>query len=228
MARSEDGLRQTKNAVENRGGNAAILPVDLSTRAGAEAASKELLAHVSGQIDVLLLNAGTSNHSPFVDSDIDAIEYELRLNYLSPLVILRSCLPHMVKQKNGGHVVCVGSLAALMPFPGEASYAASKAALLSLIRSLRVELRNHPIDLTMILPGYTDTEMTANHRSLLPAMSSEQVGAAIAKAIEERPSIVIPGLSNRLAARLFRTFPRASDWLLAKVASFVVPTVSKP
>lgn len=227
MARSADGLQKTKAAVEARGGHATILSADLSSRQGAEACSQALLQQVNGRLDVLVLNAGTSNHAPFLNSELDAVEYELRLNYLAPLVILRRCLPHMVSQNSGGQIICVGSLAALMPFPGEASYAASKAALLSLLRSLRVELRDSPVDLTTVLPGYTDTAMTANHRSLLPAMSPDQVGDAIARAVDERPSLVIPGLSNRIAARLFRTFPGFSDRLLARVASLVVPSVTQ-
>lgn len=228
MARSEDGLKQTQRAVEQQGARATVLPADLSSRAGAEACTDALLDQIDGPLDVLVLNAGTSNHAAFLDSDLDAVEYELRLNYLSPLTIMRRCLPHMAAQPHGGHVICVGSLAALMPFPGEASYAASKAALLSLIRTLRVELRDSPVTFTVVLPGYTATEMTANHRSMMPAMSSEQVGAAIAEAVAERPPIVIPGLSNRLAARAFRTFPGTSDWLLSTFASLVVPTVEKP
>ena len=228
MARSEDKLRDTQSAVENKGGEAIILPVDLSSREGAEKATESLLDRTNGQLDVLILNAGTSNHADFINSDLDAIEYELRLNYLSPLVMLRRCLPHMVHQKEGGHVICVGSLASLMPFPGEASYAASKAALLSLLRSLQVELRDQPIKLTMVLPGYTSTEMTENHRSLLPAMSSERVGLAIAKAIADQPRVVIPGLSNRLAARLFQTFPGVSDRMLTRFADVLVPTVTQP
>ena len=228
MARSEDKLRDTQSAVENKGGEAIIVPVDLSSREGAEKATESLLDRTNGQLDVLILNAGTSNHADFINSDLDAIEYELRLNYLSPLVMLRRCLPHMVHQKEGGHVICVGSLASLMPFPGEASYAASKAALLSLLRSLRVELRDQPIKLTMVLPGYTSTEMTENHRSLLPAMSSERVGLAIAKAIADQPRVVIPGLSNRLAARLFQTFPGVSDRILKRFADLLVPTVTQP
>lgn len=227
MARSEEKLRETQIAVEAQGGQAIVLPVDLASRAGAEACSKKLLERTNGQLDVLVLNAGISNHSDFLTSDLDAVEYELRLNYLSPLVILRKCLPHMVTQPDGGHVVCVGSLASLMPFPGEASYAASKAALLSLLRTLRVELREQPVQLTTVLPGYTATEMTEKHRSLLPAMSAERVGMAIAKAIEERPHIVIPGLSNRLAARVFQTFPGISDRLLSRFAGLVVPSVDQ-
>ena len=228
MARSEDKLRQTQAAVEERGGQAIVLPVDLSSRAGAESCSDLLLECLDGQLDVLILNAGISNHADFLNSNLDDIEYELRLNYLSPLVILRRCLPLMVNQTGGGQVICVGSLASLMPFPGEASYAASKAALLSLLRSLQVELRDHPVKLTAVLPGYTATEMTAKHRSLLPAMSAERVGIAIAKAVTDQPYLVIPGISNRIAARLFRTFPGISDRLLARFASFLVPTVKQP
>ena len=228
MARSEDKLRETQAAIEKRGGQAIVLPVDLSSREGAEVCCDLLLERVEGQLDVLILNAGISNHVDFLSSDLDAIEYELRLNYLSPLIILRRCLPHMVTQKSGGHVVCVGSLASLMPFPGEASYAASKAALLSLLRTLQVELRDQPVQLTTVLPGYTATEMTAKHKTLLPAMSSERVGRAIAKAVEERPNLVIPGFSNRLAARLFQTFPGISDRLLSRFASLLVPSVEEP
>lgn len=228
MARSEAGLRETQRAVEGQGARATVLPVDLSSRDGAEAGTDALLDRVEGELDLLLLNAGVSNHAPFLDSDLDAIEYELRLNYLSPLTILRRTLPRMVARPEGGHVICVGSLASLMPFPGEASYAASKAALLSLIRTLRVELRDHPADLTVVLPGYTATEMTANHQTMLPAMSSEQVGSAIASAIVDRPPVVIPGLSNRLAARAFRTFPGTSDRLLGRMSSLIVPSVTKP
>ena len=69
--------------------------------------------------------------------------------------------------------------------------------------------------------------MTENHHSLLPAMSSDRVGATIAKAVEERPDLVIPGLSNRIAARLFRTFPTLGDRLVT-FAPWIVPSVTQP
>ena len=181
------------------------MPVDLSSRKGAEACSEELLDCTHGQLDVLILNAGISNHADFLRSDLDAIEYELRLNYLSPMVFCGgACRIWSLSQMEVRS--CVGSLTSLMPFPGEASYAASKAALFGLLRSLQVELREQPVKLTTVLPGYTATEMTENHRSFLPAMSPDRVGASIAKAVEERPNLVIRG-SQPNRCSLFRTFP---------------------
>jgi len=59
-------------------------------------------------------------------------------------------------------------------------------------------------------------------------MSSERVGLAIAKAIADQPRVVIPGLSNRLAARVFQTVPGVSDRILTRFADLLVPTVTQP
>lgn len=225
MARSVERLNHTRDAIHQNGGEALVLPVDLSTLEGARAASRQILNHAP-RLDVLLLNAGTSNAKPFLETALDDIEYELRLNYLAPLAILRQCLPRM-QAEGAGHVICVGSLASLMPFPGEATYTASKAALASLVRTLRIELKSSDIDFTMVLPGLTDTDMTADHQSLLPAMSPERVARAIVEAIDDRPAMVIPGLTNRIAARLFRTFPGLSDRLLELTGDLLVPSVDE-
>ncbi|MEL6344471.1 MAG: SDR family NAD(P)-dependent oxidoreductase [Myxococcota bacterium] len=226
LARSIDGLRRTRQAVLDRGGDAVILSVDLSSRDGARDAARQILQHAP-ELDVLLLNAGTSNARPFLSTALDDVEYELRLNYLSPVTMLREILPKM-KARGGGQVICVGSLASLTPFPGESTYSASKAALFSLFRTLRLEMAETDISFTMVLPGLTETEMTAEHQSLLPAMSPARVADAIVNAVRRPSPVVIPGRLNRLVARMFQTFPGLTDRLLGLSGNLLVPTVPNP
>ena len=104
-----------------------------------------------GSINSLVLNAGFSFSKLFEETNHEEREYEFKLNYFAPSLLIELLLPQMIKQQDA-HIVAVGSLTGLIPFPGNANYAASKAALYTLFRNLRIELADHPIHVGMVLP----------------------------------------------------------------------------
>jgi short-subunit dehydrogenase len=151
------------------------------------------------------------------------MQRELEVNYLAPAELMRRMVPGMVR-RGRGRVVVIGSLTSFVPFPGNASYSASKSALLALVRSIRVELQGTGVHFGVVLPGYTRTAMTEGRSSYLPAMLPEEVADAVALCYERERRLVVPGALNRAAARVFSMFPETSDRLLTRLARFVIPS----
>lgn len=209
LARSEDALAHRASEVEARGAEARAVPVDFAspeeTRRALDALERE-----EGPFDGLVLNAGMANAIRFDETDRARIERELEVNYLAPADILRRTLPEMV-ERGRGCVVVVGSLTSFIPFPGNATYCASKAALLALVRSLRAEIGPCGVHIGVVLPGYTRTQMVEGAQSLLLSMSAEKVGSSVQRAYDHKKTLIIPGALNGLAARLFGAFPGMTD-----------------
>jgi NAD(P)-dependent dehydrogenase (short-subunit alcohol dehydrogenase family) len=94
------------------------------------------------------------------ETPIEEFEEQFTLNLRPTYLVTAAAIPRM----NGGTVVCVGTRAALRPFPGAAGYAASKAALLALVRALDAEYRDDGIRVNAVLPSVIDTP--ANRASM--------------------------------------------------------------
>ncbi|MEM6733728.1 MAG: SDR family NAD(P)-dependent oxidoreductase, partial [Myxococcota bacterium] len=137
---------------------------------------------------------------------------EIGVNYLAPLGLVSQLLPEMRGASRS--IVAVSTLTVHVPFPGNASYAASKTALFTLLRSLRLELENDPVHIGAVLPGYTDTEMSRDVSSPIPAMPPARVARAVRDCIENERDCVVPGITNTVAARLFQSLPEVFDPLL--------------
>lgn len=162
----------------------------------------------------VVLNAGLAFDGDFMNSKPEDRLAEMQLNYHANARLVQGLVPHFIEQ-GYGHILCVGSLTALVPFPEHASYAASKAALYSLMRSIKIELAEEPIDVSMILPGLTATEMTEGLQSALPRTSPEEVAAAIWRCWLKPKFPAIVGRLNQSAAWLNRANPEVFDILVA-------------
>ena len=117
--------------------------IDLSRVEGLEAFAPRV-EHEFGGIDVLVNNAGESLTGDATSTGLDQLEAQLRINYLSPVLLTLAALPGM-HARGGGHIVTISSMAARMSTPGEAAYAAAKAALTAYIEALAGELWDTPI-----------------------------------------------------------------------------------
>jgi short-subunit dehydrogenase len=219
LARGRDALEATALAIERRGAEAHVAPADLAdpeqTRSCLEA-----LEDAFGPMDGLVLNAGIANHLLFEETSLDLMTREMTVNYFAPTELLRRALPEM-RRRGQGRAMVVGSLTCLVPFPGNASYSASKGALFSLVRSLRCELRGSGVFLGITLPGLTRTRLAEAYDSPLPSMTAETVGRAVAEGYEHRRALVIPGLANAVGARLFGAFPSFSEQLVGGLAHWL-------
>jgi uncharacterized protein len=141
-----------------RAGGAAVtaLQADLSTFDGNEGVAATVLQR-SQPVDVLALNAGRGVAGPFLDTELERDLALIQLNIGSVIHLSKRLLPAMVT-RGAGRVLITSSVAGTMPGPYYATYAASKACLLSFAEALRYELEDTGVTVTALLPGATDTE----------------------------------------------------------------------
>lgn len=159
VARKEDVLLQTaeelRTAYPNINVNAQAF--DLGNKKQAELCA-QWINNTVDTIDVLVNNAGTFTPGNISEEPDGALENMLSVNLFSAYHLTRGVLPKMKSEKNG-HIFTVCSIASLSAYPGGGSYSISKFALLGFTKNLRLELREHNIKVTAIIPGavYTDS-----------------------------------------------------------------------
>ena len=114
---------------------------------------------------LLVNNAGVFAKAPLLEMDLGQWDDLHRVNARSMVVVMQALAPAMIASGRGGRVVNMASMAAKRGTPGEAAYAASKAAVVALSRIAAMELGPHQITVNSICPGYVLTEMGADTRS---------------------------------------------------------------
>lgn len=173
-SRSEAGLNRLKQTIEGEGGRMALVPGDLSTRAGA----RDIAAR-AGKVDVLVNNAAYvdgKQHSVVVADDA-GWDLELAVNLIAPVVLVQALVPGMIA-RGGGAVINISSIAVVRPNPTHAAYAASKAALETFTRAAAVDLGSSGVRVNAIALGVTATEAWDH---LLPqGMTLDQMAARVA------------------------------------------------
>jgi uncharacterized protein len=154
---AEDGdLSTVGEGAQRSGASVVTVTADLATDAGVE----KLVGEVEGlgrPVDVLCLNAGVGNAGPFIETPLEDDLRLIALNIDHVVHTAKRLLPGMV-QRGEGRVLITSSIAALMPGPWYATYAASKAFLQSFAEAIRYELKDTGVTVTALLPGPTDTD----------------------------------------------------------------------
>lgn len=114
-----------------------------------------------GPIDILINNGGISQRSLAQDTIFEVDKRLMDINYLGTIALTKALLPHFLKRQKG-HFVTVTSLTGVFGTPYRSAYAATKHALHGFFDSLRAELVNHSIDVTLISPGFIKTNVSIN------------------------------------------------------------------
>jgi uncharacterized protein len=131
-----------------------LVRADLATPSGVET----LLAAIGNRpVDALALNAGIGNGGRFVDIPLEDEQRLIGLNVGSTVHLAKRLLPGMV-QRDSGRILFTASVASTQPGPYYATYAASKAFVLSFAEALRYEMKETGVTITALMPGPTDTE----------------------------------------------------------------------
>ena len=211
-ARNEDALAAlARELVAAHSVRAKIMPADLSLPGAAEAI-EDALKGEGVEVGVLVNNAGVIFEGDFAAIALDDHLRLLQINVVALTSLTRLFLPPMLK-RGSGRILNVASIAAFMPVPQIAAYAAAKAYVLSLTASLSEELRGTGVTATALCPGFTDTAMVrASERAkALPAMmimSPKGVAELGCAACLKGETICIPGLGNRLLSNGLQFLPR--------------------
>jgi NAD(P)-dependent dehydrogenase (short-subunit alcohol dehydrogenase family) len=118
-----------------------------------------------GKVDAFFANAGIGGMARFTDMSLDLWRRITRVDLDGAFLTLREAARHMVDRGEGGSLVAISSVSAIHGAPAMEHYAASKTAVLALVRGLAVELARHRVRCNAILPGWTETEMLEPGRS---------------------------------------------------------------
>src|ERR1700726_3480921 len=155
--------------------NFTALPAALDSLAAAKKAAETVIARF-GKIDVLAhLVGGFSGGQAVADTDDATFQRMFDMNLNSAFHILRAVLPHM-RKAGAGRIIAIGSRAAENPGPKVGAYSASKAALVSLMRTVALENKDVGVTANVILPGTIDTP--ANRKDMPGADVSQWVQPA--------------------------------------------------
>jgi short-subunit dehydrogenase len=225
-ARDEAALAEVAAACRARGAETLVVPTDVTRPADCErlvAAGVERF----GALDALVNNAGASMWARFDEvRDLSVYEGLMRVNYLSCVYLTHAALPHLAKSR--GQIVAVASLAGLTGVPTRSGYAASKHAVFGFFDSLRIELAQTGVAVTVVAPDFVLSEI--HRRSIGPdgrplgsspmqeakIMTAEECAERILAAMTGRRRLAIlswrgrigrfvrlvaPGLIDRVAAR---------------------------
>ena len=146
-----------------------------------------------GGIDRVIVNAGIGKGWPLGGGKVWANKATLETNLVSVLVQIETAI-EMFQKQGSGHLVLVSSVAANRGVPGvKAAYSASKAGVTSLGSSLRAQFHKGPIKITVLEPGYIESEMTAKAEKTMLMVDNETGVKALVNAIErERGREVVP------------------------------------
>ena len=223
-ARREDRLRELAAELSREGGRAEVIAADLA-EPGERDRLAGRLAELGLTVEVLVNNAGFGDSGELADADRERLVGMLRLNCEALLDLQARYLREMVGRRRGT-VINIASTAAFQPMPGNATYAATKAFVLSLSEATHSEVRGSGVSVTAVCPGPVKTEFIqaagiGEAEEALPGMFWTPVEDVARDAVEGAAKgrrVVVPGLMNRAGAITGHHVPRALALPLLKRA----------
>jgi len=174
ISRSDGPLAEVRSLIESAGGSASVHAVDVAdSKQLAEAV--ESIAAERGRLDIVVNNAGITRDNLALrmsDEDFDAV---INVNLKAAFVTSRAAIRPMMRGRFG-RIVNIGSTSGVVGNPGQANYAAAKAGLVGMSKSLAREVGGKGITVNVVAPGFIETDMTSD----LPEAVKSQVLASMA------------------------------------------------
>ena len=151
-SRTEQELNETSIAIEEIGGEALVVPTDISQPHSVQNLAAKTFSHF-GRVDTLVNNSGVGGPSaPLWEIDLSDWEETFAVNVTGTYLCCRAFLPSMIERRSGS-IIIIGSITGKRPLWGRTPYAASKLALVGLARTLALEAGRYGIRVNVISPG---------------------------------------------------------------------------
>ena len=159
-ARNGEAAAATAAAIAGRGGQAFGAAADVSRAADAERVVAACVERF-GRLDILVNNAGITRDGLLLRMKDEDWSDVLAVNLNGAFYCARAALRSILKQKQSGRIINVGSVVGSMGNPGQANYVASKAGLIGLTKALAKEVASRGVTVNAVAPGFIETDMTA-------------------------------------------------------------------
>jgi short-subunit dehydrogenase len=224
----QDNLQQLKQKASKFGDSLSIFTLDITDKASVQHFPETLIT-LCGDIDGLINCAGVVQ--PFVkinDLEYKEIDKVMDINFFGLLYITKSFLPYLLKRPEA-HIVNISSMGGFLPVPGQSIYGASKAAVKLMSEGLYAELRDTNINVSVVFPGATDTNITENSHVKAPRISEEDIkkmrksmnsaeaaAETIIKGMENNKLQIFTGKDSNLMNALYRLSPVFATNLITK------------
>jgi short-subunit dehydrogenase len=221
-ARSRDRLEEVARPLAAAGAQVLVVPTNI-TNAGERQHLLEAVVERFGGLDVLINNAGIASFGHFATSSEAILRQIMEVNFFAPAELIRSAIPLLTSGKQPA-IVNVASMCGRRGVPAWSEYCASKFALCGLTEALRAEMARFDIDVLLIVPGLTRSEL---HEHLLRnegrmkinfagGMPPEDVARDILRALVRNRTETVLGRDARWILRFNRFLPRLVDRLMAR------------
>jgi 3-oxoacyl-[acyl-carrier protein] reductase len=156
---SADAAAETVQHIEEAGGTAIALAGNVADATEAAKLVADTVAHF-GRLDVLVNNAGITRDNLLMrmsEGDWDAV---LDTNLKGAFLCSKAALRHLLKARDSGRIISISSVVGIIGNPGQANYAAAKAGLIGLTKTLAKEIASRGVTVNAIAPGFVTTDMT--------------------------------------------------------------------
>lgn len=216
VARRQEMLKDLASRCEKAGGKAKVLAADVTDAAAISEAANSFRKEF-GKIDILIANAGIGgNDDKTRGYDPESVKKVVDINLLGAVNAIYAVVPDMI-ERGSGQLVAISSLAGFRGLPKSAAYSASKAGMTAFFESVRLDVANKGVSVTIIQPGFIRTPLTSGRANKMPfLMELDDAIPHFVNAIEKR---------KRFAAFPWQlaTFVRAGKfmpaWLYDRIAS---------
>jgi len=162
---NEEAATATAQSIEQRGGKAFAVALDVSDASSVERAADIIHSHV-GRVGALVNNAGIGSAGTVLTTSAEEFQRILQVNVIGLFLVTKAFIPDMI-EVGAGAIVNVGSIAGVVGIRDRAAYSASKGAVLALTRSLHADFHQQGIRVNAVVPGTVHTpwveRITANY-----------------------------------------------------------------
>lgn len=209
--------------------NLKIIPLDLENYESLASKVSEAIS-TYGKIDILFNNGGISQRSLAKETSILVDKRIMTINYLGTIALSKALLPHFI-ENNQGHFVVTTSIVGKIGTPMRSSYAASKHALHGFFDSLRAEIHQHTIKVTLACPGFVQTNVSINaltgdgspqnkmDKATRNGLTPFTFTKHLLKAVEaQKEEVYIAGFKEKLGIYTKRFFPKLLSQMIRKIA----------
>ena len=208
--------------------NLIVLPLDLAKSDGFPSLVNELIKKVS-TIDFVINAGGISQRSLAVDTSLDVDRRIMEIDYFGTVALTKALLPHFISKK-AGHFVVVSSLMGVFSSPLRSGYCGAKHALHGFFESLRAEVYDSGISITIVCPGFIATDISLNavvgdgskqgtmDEKTGAGMTALQCAKKLSKAVDRKKPEVYIGRTEIIAIYLKRFFPNLLRRIIRKTA----------
>lgn len=161
IARNEEKLKELTEEAKSRDLPGKIIPkaIDITDSAGLTEAIDKTVEEL-GSIDILVNNAGITRDTLLMSMEESQFDEVINVNLRSAFIASKAAIKHMIR-KRSGRIINISSVSGIMGNAGQCNYAASKAGLIGLTKSLAKEVAKRGITVNAVAPGFIETDMTS-------------------------------------------------------------------